>query len=101
MLYQLAVYALSQPSGGRATILYPTTAREALSSRIEIREPVEGWSRASVVLTPVVLEELDALVAAGEERSAVLARRALAHRLVFGTKAPTRGETLLDIARKS
>jgi 5-methylcytosine-specific restriction enzyme subunit McrC len=80
MLYQLTLYALSQPKGGKATILYPTTAAEAHPARIEIREPLGGWDRASVVLQPVDLVRLDRAITAGRKGSAD--RRALARELV-------------------
>jgi 5-methylcytosine-specific restriction enzyme subunit McrC len=85
MLYQLAIYALSQPRGGQATALYPTTASEARAERIEIREPLGGWERASVVLQPVDLGALDRAIAAGH--SAAAERRALARALVFPGRA--------------
>ncbi len=88
MLYQLAMYALSQPRGGTATILYPTTADEARPARIEIGEPLGGWGRASIVLQPVHLGELDRVIAGG--RSTARERQALAHSLVF--RAPAAGE---------
>ncbi|MDI1442410.1 hypothetical protein [Polyangium sp. 6x1] len=87
MLYQLALYALSQPRGGRATILYPTTANEAQPARIEIGEPLGGWDRASIVLQPVHLGELDRVIAGG--RGTARERQALAHGLVFDTREKT------------
>lgn len=65
MLYQLSIYALSQPKGSIATILYPTTADDARHARIEIAEPMGGWDRASIVLQPVHLGELDRVIAGG------------------------------------
>lgn len=65
MLYQLAMYALSQPKGSVATILYPTTIDAARSARIEIGEPFGGWDRASIVLQPVHLGQLDRAIAGG------------------------------------
>jgi 5-methylcytosine-specific restriction enzyme subunit McrC len=87
ILYQLAIYALSQPPGGRATILYPTSTKGALPSRIELGDDAHGWSRASVVLRPIDLDELDRAIAAGDGRAATKDRAALARRLVFGTPA--------------
>lgn len=81
MLYQLAIYALSQPRGGQATILYPTTATEARLARIEIRDPLGGWDRASVALQPVELGALDRALAAGPRGATE--RGALARAMVF------------------
>lgn len=90
MLYQLAVYALSQPPGGRATILYPTPSKEARPARLELRDEIHGWARASVVLQPLELEELADLIARGGERAAVAARAALARRIVFDPMVESR-----------
>ncbi|MDI3287335.1 hypothetical protein [Polyangium sp. 15x6] len=82
MLYQLAMYALSQPRGGVATILYPTAANEARPARIELGDPLDGWGRASIVLQPVHLEELDRVIAGGRETARE--RGEMARRMVFG-----------------
>ncbi len=82
MLYQLAMYALSQPRGAVATILYPTTANEARSARIQIGEPLGGWERASIVLRPVHLEQLDRVIAGGH--SATRERQEIAWGMVVG-----------------
>lgn len=83
MLYQLALYAISQPPGFEAVILYPALAPAACDARIEVREPVLGHARAHVVLRPV---RLDALHDAIERGPA--AREALARQLAFGARAP-------------
>lgn len=92
ILYQLAIYALSQPRGGSATILYPTTADEARPARIDMCEPLGGWGRASIVLQPVHLRELDRVIAGGQkcERE----RRDLARGMVFGQPASRQAQSV-------
>lgn len=84
MLYQLAIYALSQGPGAEAVILYPTTAVAAQEARIALRDPVYGDNRAQIVLRPVYLPRLEALVGASNGYRAAQARAAFAHFLVFG-----------------
>ena len=78
------MYALSQPRGAVATILYPTTMQQARAARIEIGEPLGGWDRASVVVQPVHLGELDRVIAGGY--ATARERQAMARRMVFATK---------------
>jgi len=65
MLYQLAIYALSQKPPGRATILYPTMDSAARDSVVRINEPASGNPRAEVVQRPVNLARLAALLTSG------------------------------------
>ncbi len=62
ILYQLSIYALSQPKGSTAAILYPTEAATARSSLIEIREPLSGGTAGYVALRPVCLSRLVDLI---------------------------------------
>jgi 5-methylcytosine-specific restriction enzyme subunit McrC len=62
MLYQLAIYALSQKPFGRSTILYPTMDSAARDSVVRIYEPSSGTSEAEVVQRPVHLAQLAALL---------------------------------------
>ncbi|NLF75679.1 MAG: restriction endonuclease [Chloroflexi bacterium] len=83
MLYQMAMYALSQGAEGRATILYPTVEPLAKQEVIEIRETVYGEHRAQVVLRPVQLPQLERLL----RLSGVQAKRQVekfARHLAFG-----------------
>ena len=81
MLYQLAVYALSQPAQRVATILYPTTDIAAKDQIVNIHEPVARSVQGQVVLRPVQLAALAGAIG----QSGVAggrARRNLAHRMV-------------------
>lgn len=82
MLYQLAIYALSQHRDAEATILYPTVTANAREARIEIRDPVFANQRAQIVQRPVELRYLERLVSAG--RAGTKAARTYAHYMVFG-----------------
>jgi len=82
MLYQLAVYAMSQPPGATAAILYPTEDPTARESIVEIREPASSAVRAFVALRPVVIGQLLELVRGGAARSRECEQVAL--RMVFG-----------------
>jgi len=86
MLYQLAVYALSQGvGGGGATILYPTVGSgETQQARIEIQDPLHGHGRAHVVLRPVNLFRLERLIAGSDPNWANEGLERDAHHLAFG-----------------
>jgi 5-methylcytosine-specific restriction enzyme subunit McrC len=93
MMYQLLVYALSHRGCTEATMLYPTTAESAREAKIELRDPIRGSGRATVVLRPVFLPYLPTLLSdrrtsAGQQRCADYA-----HYLAFG-KSETRPSLL-------
>jgi 5-methylcytosine-specific restriction enzyme subunit McrC len=82
MLYQLAIYSLSQPRPFTASILFPTEHDTARPARIEIHDPMASGALGFVELRPVILPQLTSALAG--ERSA---REALAQRLAFGGDA--------------
>ncbi|MEW6726642.1 MAG: restriction endonuclease [Bacillota bacterium] len=83
MLYQLALYALSQGGGMRAAILYPTLDPQACEAVIEVREPVHGVGRAQVILRPVVIDQLAEMVSLSDPATA-RRRKEYARHLAFG-----------------
>lgn len=84
MLYQLAIYALSQDAQGCATILYPTTNEYAQEERIQIRDTISRKDRAQVVLRPVNLMRLDELVCSPRTTLVERERTRFAQELAFG-----------------
>ena len=87
MLYQLAIYALSQKSDGRATILYPTLESAAKPEVIEIRELTYGDKLAQVRMCPVNIITLHQLIS-GKTRRVARDRHAFAYNLVFDSYNP-------------
>jgi 5-methylcytosine-specific restriction enzyme subunit McrC len=83
MLYQLGIYAMSQPRGATAAILYPTEDPAATEAIIDIKEPTTEATRAHVALRPVVIPQLLALL--GTSASGERDRQTLASALAFGT----------------
>ena len=90
MLYQLAIYALSQPRPSTATILFPTASVGATSSVVEIRDPTGSGVLGYVELRPVVLPELvGALTGSDGDRKALAARLAFGQSLVTVVDLPS------------
>jgi 5-methylcytosine-specific restriction enzyme subunit McrC len=83
MLYQLALYAMSQGKGATATILYPSVSSAAQGATIRISDPIAGGARGFVALQPVPLHELYAVVneSSGQHQKG----RDLADALCFGS----------------
>ncbi|MFM7836488.1 MAG: hypothetical protein ACKPJD_32230, partial [Planctomycetaceae bacterium] len=68
----------------QSSILYPTVNPQSKEARIEIREPVSGRHLGQVCLRPVLMQQLEQLVA-GNNASATMADRiAMARSLAFG-----------------
>lgn len=84
MLYQLAIYALSQDAQGRATILYPTTNEYALEERIQIRNTISGKGCAQVILRPLNLVRLFNLTSGQDTTATKRERVKYAQKLAFG-----------------
>jgi 5-methylcytosine-specific restriction enzyme subunit McrC len=85
MLYQLAIYALSAESSGKASIIYPTLADDAREQRLDLRDPVNSARRGEIVLRPVNLNYLHSLLEAPKNSANVSRREAEARRVVFGS----------------
>ena len=83
MLYQLAIYALSQGWNGRSTILYPCVNSNSVPQVIEINEAFAKANKAHIILTPVNLNRLSELLQ-DENTSAHKKRAAYAESLVLG-----------------
>ncbi len=84
MLYQLALYALSQEAGASSVILYPTLDPTAREARIAISDPVYGYNRAQVILRPVALLRLENMLAAPTNSATIAERQSYAKYLAFG-----------------
>ena len=82
-LYQLSIYALSQPAERTAAILYPAMESAASEARIDIYEPTRGHSDSRVILRPVPMLRLDAALTSNAV-AAHRERRALASWMAFG-----------------
>jgi 5-methylcytosine-specific restriction enzyme subunit McrC len=84
MLYQLALYALSQADCQRSVILYPTLSSAATEQRIRIHEPLYGVTKAEVILRPVNLLRLDRLLKKPHTPARITERKAWAKELTLG-----------------
>lgn len=80
MLYQLIVYALSQPDNRTATILYPSMDAAAKEAKIQVNEPIAGTPKGYVILRPVNLKIIEKMIV--EKRMADL--NIFTHHLAFG-----------------
>jgi 5-methylcytosine-specific restriction enzyme subunit McrC len=88
MLYQLSLYALSQPEGKRrAVILYPTMLPNVGDQVIRIQEPLHAATKAQVVLRSVCLPELEELLREPSNATQVRKKAELARCYVFGIRS--------------
>jgi 5-methylcytosine-specific restriction enzyme subunit McrC len=87
ILYQLSVYALSQPDCKTATILYPTNDATASEARVSINDPVAVAQRAEVVLRPVNLDSFAELLRTPRSAATERGRREFAEYLIYGNRA--------------
>ena len=88
MLYQLTIYALTQPAPRRrSTILYPSLCPDAIDQIVEFRGPLEDNDMAQVLLRPVNLLELEKLLVGRDDYVAQQAKFELADKLVWGAGA--------------
>lgn len=93
MLYQMAIYALSQErSGGAAAILYPTYQTDAKEAWVDIQEPVQGSHRGRVILRPVNLHLLGKMITEPMSSLRVRESAELAHWMIFGSVSKTAQE---------
>ena len=84
MLYQLAIYAMSQKEGREAAIIYPVVDDEAEEAKIEVKDPLQGRAQAQVTLRPLNLMRLNELISKPHTVQKERARSELARYLVFG-----------------
>lgn len=80
----LAMYALSEDSCNRASILYPTTQPEAQEAKIEVRVPKYPAEHAYVILRPVDLLKLEKLIIDIKTRNNERGQKDFARWLAFG-----------------
>jgi 5-methylcytosine-specific restriction enzyme subunit McrC len=86
MLYQLAIYALSQGFGGVATIIYPAAgSTDPQEARIEIRDTLYGLGHAQVILRPVNLLYLEKLLSGANLPATRKELGRYARQLAFGS----------------
>jgi 5-methylcytosine-specific restriction enzyme subunit McrC len=99
MLYQLAIYALSENAGApRSTILYPMLAIDAVDQVVLLKDPILGQKRAEVAFRPVNLLDLDNLVRPRQGALAARHRQQFAQTLVFCSKPLDRFKPLPGLA---
>jgi hypothetical protein len=99
MLYQMAIYTLSQErSSGAAVILYPTYQTDAIEAWIDIREPVQGSLRGRVILRPVNMYLLEKMVTEPNSSLRIRESAEYAKWLTFGNGLGKKERILTKIA---
>jgi len=86
MLYQLALYALSQPQQRQAVILYPALDYLARESRLALHDPVTDRPQATVCLRPVNLHTLSDLVSKPDNGPITQAKQQFAGQMLGDTR---------------
>jgi len=89
MLYQLALYATTSTTRS-ASILYPTTSKDAKESRLEINEPIHGQHLAQICQRPVILDTLRKHIDSGWSANAQRGRKDYAMWLLNGSEKSIR-----------
>ncbi|NCA72672.1 MAG: hypothetical protein EOM91_21975 [Sphingobacteriia bacterium] len=85
MLYQLAIYALTQSGENPASIiLYPSVTAAARDQVVGFRGVLDGIAKARVILRPVNLLHLDGLLRAGSGVGAERGRQEMVADLIRG-----------------
>ena len=84
MLYQLAIYAMSQKEDRESTIIYPVVVDEAKEAKIEVKDPLLGKGQAKITLRPLNLIRLNELISKPQTVHKERERSNLVHYLVFG-----------------
>lgn len=82
MLYQLVVYAVSQPENPVSTILYPCLDPSAREAKINVEHPMDGEHIGQVSLRPVDLLHVESLVSDSTKQAE---RESYANYLAFGS----------------
>lgn len=83
MLYQLAIYALSQSHNRKSVILYPSIDSDPKPQIIEIREPLYGANSAHITLRSINLPQISELLRLSDFKTH-RQLETLAEQLVFG-----------------
>jgi 5-methylcytosine-specific restriction enzyme subunit McrC len=101
MLYQLALYAVSQPGDRSVAILYPTANASATEQRIDIRDPMTARRRATVCLRPVRIDVMEDLLASPSTAETRAQCSRMAMQLAFGASPAASSILAREMRRQS